>query len=241
MAHAEALRDFGKDIGRRHFEDRSQAGVQIADQQRVIGVRSRLKSNAFNLQPDPAAVIGGNTGFKGVQQRRFALGNLRRSAGQAEVNLNAVGNADIRANQEIDLAAQVQRLTGVLKADFERQDNAVLVDEGLDAVGDVAGGHGPGKGGFSDIQGRTVVEFGRQPRLTRGAPVDMPALVHLEFQPQRHGRFGLTGGGKGGNHPHLGLHALHPERGVGLRRRCREQGRRKHGRHSSRNGGQIAA
>ena len=45
--------------------------------------------------------------------------------------------------RRLGLAAQGQRLTGALKTDLERQDNAVFIDEGFDAVGNVAGGYGP--------------------------------------------------------------------------------------------------
>lgn len=61
-----------------------------------------------------------------------------------------------------------------------------------------------------------MVQLWRQARLARIPPIDVPAIIHLELKPQRYRCLVLTGCRERRDHPNFGLHALHPERGVGI-------------------------
>ena len=134
---------------------------------------------------------------------------------QIEGEIGALGDADLLADQIIDLEPEGQRLGRIGRPGGDGKDHLILIAEGIEAEEGEAAGNRPGEIGTGEIARSGPVQAHRNAGIARRAPIGLPAGRQLELQPQRH-RFGAAAAGDGGDQPELGLGCGRPIGGRGL-------------------------
>ncbi len=140
--------------------------------------------------------------------KSLGAGRARR---QIEDEIGALGDADLLADQIIDLEPKGERLGRIGRPGGDGKDHLILIAEGIEAEEGEAAGNRPGHIGAGEIGRSGPIQADRNAGIARRAPIGLPAGRQLELQPQRH-RFGAAAAGDGGDQPELGLGAWRPNR-----------------------------
>ena len=125
--------------------------------------------------------------------KSLGAGGARR---QIEGEIGALGNADLLADEIIDLEPQAERLGRIGRPGRDGKDHLILIAEGIEAEEGEAAGHRPGEIGAGEIGRSRPIQAHRNAGIARRAPIGLPAGRQLELQPERH-RFGAAAAGDG--------------------------------------------
>jgi hypothetical protein len=153
---------------------------------------------------------------KGVQ------GGRSRPGLQVEAERAVVRHADVRTDQVADLRAQGDGVARPLRAGRDGQYHFVAVAEGLQPEQGKAVRHRPLELGPGEVPGALPVDRGRITRVAGVAPIDLPARLQFEVQPEAQ-LLRLAHAVARGDQAQLRVVVVEPARGRRLRRPAAER------------------